>query len=526
MSFNSPLLNNEHLEKPIQNSATMIENATNINLNVDGLIENNDSNENLPMIVSKDKSDNCDNTVNNENSNSFPDVHKEKIIFDKNLENENSIFESTTLTSQSNQTNSKNLGYINFDLLNPTAAFVSPTINGHSSPKIQKSQEQPFPLLAGEQVYLKEKIVDGVIYLTNYRLYFDPSYDKSDKSSQKNYQPQSQHEQLIINLPLSVIDFVDVRDTILLVFTKFIQSFTFFFENNDIANVWNKRIVDSTNIKNDDLFCFKFCSNLSFQSEDNRIKKLIDFNKEEMELLSNHYEVISKEYKRMNFNKSWKIFELNNDFKFCITYPQYFILPTSSKETDLENVGNFRYSRRIPVVVWRSQKNGCVIARSAQPVLGLFASRCEEDEELLRQILRICRRDVRMSNKSKNDDDLSFSSLQSESDETSLNSSFDTLSNSPSSKSNGSRQYIDNILNNKSPERLNELERTEKLLILDARSYTAAFANRAIGGGFECEEYYPYCQIEFLGLNNIHSIRKSFYALRSICDPSQIDNAK
>ncbi|XP_010780206.1 myotubularin-related protein 3-like, partial [Notothenia coriiceps] len=64
-----------------------------------------------------------------------------------------------------------------------------------------------------------------------------------------------------------------------------------------------------------------------------------------------------------------------------------------------------------------------------------------------------------------------------------------------------------------------------KLLILDARSYAAAVANRAKGGGCECPEYYPNCEVVFMGMANIHSIRKSFQSLRFLCtqmpDPSK-----
>jgi myotubularin-related protein 3/4 len=74
-----------------------------------------------------------------------------------------------------------------------------------------------------------------------------------------------------------------------------------------------------------------------------------------------------------------------------------------------------------------------------------------------------------------------------------------------------------------------------KLLILDARSYAAAVANRAKGGGCECNEYYPSAEVQFMGLANIHSIRKSFQSIRYLCqfpssDPSnwsnQIDSSR
>lgn len=73
--------------------------------------------------------------------------------------------------------------------------------------------------------------------------------------------------------------------------------------------------------------------------------------------------------------------------------------------------------------------------------------------------------------------------------------------------------------NNVSPtSETNSTKTTSKMLIIDARSYTAAMANRAKGGGCECSEYYQRCEVQFMNLANIHSIRKSFHAIRSVCE--------
>ena len=60
----------------------------------------------------------------------------------------------------------------------------------------------------------------------------------------------------------------------------------------------------------------------------------------------------------------------------------------------------------------------------------------------------------------------------------------------------------------------NESNTTKRLLILDARSYAAAIANRAKGGGFEYPPYYINCDVQFMNLPNIHAIRKSAQMLR------------
>lgn len=64
-----------------------------------------------------------------------------------------------------------------------------------------------------------------------------------------------------------------------------------------------------------------------------------------------------------------------------------------------------------------------------------------------------------------------------------------------------------------------------KVLIVDARSYIAAVSNRGRGGGVECEEYYPNTEIVFMYLANIHVVRKSFHALRTLLN-SQVEQVE
>jgi myotubularin-related protein 3/4 len=63
-------------------------------------------------------------------------------------------------------------------------------------------------------------------------------------------------------------------------------------------------------------------------------------------------------------------------------------------------------------------------------------------------------------------------------------------------------------------------EKKSKMLIVDARSYTAAWANRAKGGGFETSDSYVNADVQFMGLPNIHNIRYSFHQLRNLLSSS------
>ncbi len=53
----------------------------------------------------------------------------------------------------------------------------------------------------------------------------------------------------------------------------------------------------------------------------------------------------------------------------------------------------------------------------------------------------------------------------------------------------------------------------KECLILDARPVTNAMAQRAMGAGFESTSEYKYCQVIFLGIENIHVVRDSFTKL-------------
>ncbi|KAI2804266.1 Serine/threonine-protein kinase TAO1 [Blomia tropicalis] len=388
-------------------------------------------------------------------------------------------------------------------------------------------QKTPFPLLVGEELHYEEKLVNGVIYLTNYRLYVKPSSKLEE--SHANYQLQQQEQPL--SLAIGVIDSIEIRELVyLVVFTKYVQSFIITFQTSESALIWQKRLNESQNIKMEDMFCFRFFSKLSSANQplDDNLENLLKCHRNEMNRYSDFLNMLSDEFKRMKFGKNWKICELNKDFKFCNSYPQYFIVPNDTTDKELECVANFRYSRRIPVTVWRSTKNGCIIARSSQPIVGWLGWRSSQDERLLQKIMNLCNRDTQeCSSQSKVESNGFRHSLPNGLSTTTINHNDSNTNelhvvNKGLNELNGHAASNGSLATNHSMEKLNE-DGTGKFLILDARSYTAAIANRAMGGGCECPEYYANCDVQFMSLNNIHSIRKSFHSLRFICEAGQID---
>lgn len=292
-----------------------------------------------------------------------------------------------------------------------------------------------FPRLSGEEVIHTGPSTEGMLTVTNFRLLM--SYNNAK-------------DKLPMCVSIGMIDSMEMRDLYYLyIYTKHVQSLVISFTTADECSLWCKRLTEvcAHGSKPENLFCFKFF--LATKSD----KLICHFNDNKQ--IRSCYESVDREFRRMGFDNIWKISDINKEFKLCSSYPRYLIVPQSVSDKDLESVANFRYSRRIPTVVWRHRKNGCVIARSSQPEVGWLGWRNNHDEHLLHSIAMSC----------------------------------------------NSSDLMD-----------------KKLLVLDARSYTAAVANRAKGGGCECPEYYLSSDVQFMSLANIHSIRKSYHSLRYICE--------
>jgi myotubularin-related protein 3/4 len=229
------------------------------------------------------------------------------------------------------------------------------------------------------------------------------------------------------------------------------------------------------------------------------------------------------EFYRMGFDKEskWRISDINKDFELCNTYPRFLIVPSSFKDEDLESVAKFRYFRRIPTAVWRHNKNGCFIVRSSQPTVGWFGwFRSDLDEALVQSYVSNTTRQ-----QTPNEPDTTSQSTNIVDDDGQTpNKSNTTLDNSAqplsidSSDDSITTSLHDTTTNNSATATTPTQATTSKMLIIDARSYAAAMANRAKGGGCECSEYYQQCEVHFMNLANIHSIRRSYHAIRSVCE--------
>jgi myotubularin-related protein 3/4 len=179
-------------------------------------------------------------------------------------------------------------------------------------------------------------------------------------------------------------------------------------------------------------------------------------------------ESLTIDYNRLAFNLSgaWRITEANTKYSLCSSYPKLFIVPNDVSDDVLFEVAKYRSMGRIPAVVWRHKVNGCVLARSSQPMVGMLGWRCHEDETFILALSKAC------------------------------------------VKGRGSGGAESSISNGHIPS-------LPVLSIFDLRSYGSALANRAKGGGFEHTDYYHNSIISYKGLANIHSVKSSFNTLRS-----------
>ena len=128
---------------------------------------------------------------------------------------------------------------------------------------------------------------------------------------------------------------------------------------------------------------------------------------------------------------------------------------------------------------FRHLTNGAVIARCSQPRVGWFGWRSEEDEALLQAIGIACA----MSDKRKSTNN----------DKEKLNSS--------TAEADGISFPHEDVISERGQEGAGR-----QVLIVDARSYTAAVANRAKGGGCECSGIVVFNTVIHLIFNHIFQI--------------------
>uniref|UniRef100_A0A915KWG7 phosphatidylinositol-3,5-bisphosphate 3-phosphatase n=1 Tax=Romanomermis culicivorax TaxID=13658 RepID=A0A915KWG7_ROMCU len=98
--------------------------------------------------------------------------------------------------------------------------------------------------------------------------------------------------------------------------------------------------------------------------------------------------LILSDYKRLGLpNEVWCESDLNQNYKFCDSYPEVLYVPKGVSKPVLIGSSKFRSRGRLPVLSYLYPKNSASICRCSQPLTG-FRARCVEDEDLMQHILK------------------------------------------------------------------------------------------------------------------------------------------
>ncbi|KAG9406972.1 hypothetical protein AC1031_001606 [Aphanomyces cochlioides] len=76
----------------------------------------------------------------------------------------------------------------------------------------------------------------------------------------------------------------------------------------------------------------------------------------------------------------FRISHINQTFRLSATYPALLVVPRHISDADLKTISHFRARGRIPAITYRHRDNDTLLARCAQPLVGLRRRRCAHDE--------------------------------------------------------------------------------------------------------------------------------------------------
>lgn len=257
---------------------------------------------------------------------------------------------------------------------------------------------------------------DGILALSNYRIFLQKTSTNVETS-----------------IPLGLIESAQSRDLFhLIIYCKDASTVKCSFETAEQCTEWQRRIQMSIGVPEslESIFAFPFCSwacdtlnggggggggagggggsgvgigcgsqtfnsvnNSNVENGQNPSAYLVfDYAERLQKSPSRYEEDFMREVERLGFdlNGSWRISHANEDFKLCPSYPPKLLVPCCISDETLNNVANFRGSRRLPAVVWRHRKSGAVIARCSQPEVGWLGWRNTKDEQLLKALADAC----------------------------------------------------------------------------------------------------------------------------------------
>lgn len=214
-----------------------------------------------------------------------------------------------------------------------------------------------------------------------------------------------------------------------------------------------------------------------------------------------------KEFKRQGIHekaedRGWRITNINRDYQFCPTYPAQFFVPSKISDNVLKYGGAYRSKQRIPALTYLHPVNNCSITRSAQPMPGYTYARNAQDEKLVHACfsasLSLEYGDLTPENRNSPTSSVTSSiiNLQASQDGTDIAKMEDSMLDS-----------VEEV----APDGPTVYGAQQKNLIVDARPSLNAMAQHVAGNGSENMEHYKFATKAYLGIDNIHVMRKSLY---------------
>mmetsp|Transcript_16558 Transcript_16558/g.27628 ORF Transcript_16558/g.27628 Transcript_16558/m.27628 type:complete len:862 (-) Transcript_16558:297-2882(-) len=164
----------------------------------------------------------------------------------------------------------------------------------------------------------------------------------------------------------------------------------------------------------------------------------------------------------------WRLW--SDHYSICPTYPSSYVLPAVMSNTDILEASKFRSKGRLPALTWRNSRTGALMARSAQPMVGVLGHKSLADKFLL-NLYR-------------------------------------------------TRGDLDDR---------REIDRPSDFYIFDCRRSIAASANTAMGKGVEDVKNYSNTHLIFTDIENIHVMRGSLKSVEEalvLCGQGVSDEAK
>ncbi|KAE9987992.1 hypothetical protein EG328_000936 [Venturia inaequalis] len=215
----------------------------------------------------------------------------------------------------------------------------------------------------------------------------------------------------------------------------------------------------------------------------------------------------TKEFARLGVNASedrnWRITKINKDYGYSPTYPSVLAVPLSISDNTLTHSVKFRSQARIPALTYLHPINNCSITRCAQPLTGAIGARNFQDEALVAAIFETHNIGAPNLKPAPVNPSASTSDLTEQRDETrSLNASLLETETALAE---------DEAIASAAPgEKKKVYGSTQQNLIVDARPRLNAIANSiAKGAGSEDMRNYSPAMRIYLGIDNIHTMRKS-----------------